>query len=168
MTETYLDAGAEKLDPKRVHEAFERALREGHLVPIVFASATTGVGIKHLLHVTASLLPSPLEGNPRPFMRGDEPLHTEFDANKPTIAHVFRVATDPHIGKLGIFRVHQGTVRSKTELYIDDQRKPLRVGHVMRLQGKEHKETDAIGPGEIGAVSKIDEIHFDGVLHEAR
>ena len=166
LTEKYLDAGAEKLDPIRIHDAFERGAREGHLVPIVYASATTGVGIKHLLHVTASLLPSPLEGNPRPFMRGDQPLQTEFDATKPTIAHVFRVATDQHIGKLGIFRVHQGVVRSKSELFIDDMRKPLRVGHVMRLQGKEHKETDVIGPGEIGAVSKIEEIHFDGVLHE--
>jgi elongation factor G len=166
LTEKYLDAGAEQLDPGRLHDAFEQALREGHLVPIVYASARTGVGIEHLLHVTASLLPSPLEGNPRPFVRGDQPLSTEFDATKPTIAHVFQVATDRHIGKLGIFRVHQGVVRHKSELYIDDGRKPLRIGHVMRLQGKEHKETDAIGPGDIGAVSKIDEIHFDGVLHD--
>ncbi len=166
LTEQYLEAGEEKLDPKRVHEAFERALREGHLVPIVYASATEGIGIKHLLHVTASLLPSPLEGNPRPFHKGDQPFHTEFDASKPTVAHVFQVYNDKHIGKLGIFRVHQGVVKSKSELYIDDQRKPLRIGHVMRLQGKDHKETEAVGPGEIGAVSKIDEIHFDGVLHE--
>lgn len=166
LTENYLEQGAEKLDPKAVHEAFEKALREGHLVPIVFASAVTGAGIEHLLHVAASLLPSPLEGNPRPFVRGDEPLATEFDAEKPTIAHLFRVATDPHLGKLGIFRVHQGVVRSRSELYIDDVKKPLRIGHVMRLQGKEHVETDAVGPGEIGAVSKLDEVHFDGVLHD--
>ena len=167
LTEEYLEAGADKLDPKRVHEAFERSLREGHLVPIVYASAKSGVGIQHLMHVMASLLPSPLEGNPRPFTRGGERLPTEFDASKPTIAHVFQVATDKHIGKLGVFRVHQGVVRSKSELYIDDYRKPLRIGHVLRLQGKEHSDTDVIGPGEIGAISKIDEIHFDGVLHEA-
>jgi elongation factor G len=166
LTENYLEAGEAKLDPARLHDAFERALREGHLVPIVYASAKNGVGISHLLHVTASLLPSPLEGNPRPFRCGAEPLHTEFDATKPTIAHVFRVETDKHIGKLGFFRVHQGVVRSKSELYIDDLRRPLRIGHVMRLQGKDHKETDVIGPGEIGAVAKVDEIHFDGVLHE--
>ena len=166
LMEKYLEAGAESLDPKRVHEAFEKALRESHLVPIVFASAETGAGIDKLLHVTASLLPSPLEGNPRPFVKGDQPLKTEFDANKPTIAHVFRVATDKHIGKLSVFRVHQGTVQARTELYINDQRKPIRLGHVMRLQGGEHKETQAIGPGEIGAVSKIDEIHFDAVLHD--
>jgi len=120
LTENYLEEGAERLDPKRLHEAFEKALCEGHLVPIVFASAITGSGIGHLLHVTASLLPSPLEGNPRPFVRGDDPLPTQFDPDKPTIAHVFRVATDPHIGKLGIFRVHQGCVRSRTERYMGD------------------------------------------------
>ncbi len=103
LTEKYLEAGAEKLDPKRLHDAFEQALREGHLVPIVYASAKTGVGIEHLLHVTASLLPSPLEGNPRPFMRGDQPLQTEFDATKPTIAHVFRVATDQAHRQAGDF-----------------------------------------------------------------
>ena len=167
LTEKYLEAGEATLEPAQLHDAFEEALREGHLVPIVFASAETGVGIQHLLHVTASLLPSPLEGNPRPFRRGDEPLHTEFDASKPTIAHVFRIETDKHVGKLGFFRVHQGVVKSRSELYIDDLRRPLRIGHVMRLQGKDHKETDAIGPGEIGAVAKIDEIHFDGVLHDS-
>jgi len=51
-------------------------------------------------------------------------------------------------------------------LFIDDSRKPLRIGHVMRLQGKELKETEVIGPGEIGAVSKVEEVHFDGVLHD--
>lgn len=165
MTE-YLEKGAEGLDPKRVHQAFEQALREAHLTPIVYASAKTGAGVDQLLHVVASLLPSPLEGNPRPFVRGDEPLTTEFDADKPTIAHVFRVTNEEHLGKLGVFRVHQGTVRARSEVYIDGDRKPLRIGHVMRLQGKEHVEADAIGPGEIGAVSKLDDIHFDGVLHD--
>lgn len=162
----YLENGGESLQPKRVHEAFEKALREGHLVPIVFASAKSGAGIKHLLHVTASLLPNPIEGNPRPVMKGEQRLRVEFDASKPTIAHIFQVAYDKHIGKLGIFRVHQGVVRGKSELFIDDQRKPLRVGHVMLLQGKDHQETDSIGPGQIGAIAKIDELHFDGVLHD--
>lgn len=166
LMEKYLELGASGLDPQQVHEAFEKALREGHLVPIVYASALTGAGIDKLLHVTASLLPSPLEGNPRPFVRGGEPLTTEFDATKPTIAHVFRVSTDKHIGKLSFFRVHQGVVRARAELFINDQRKSLRIGHVMRLQGKDHKETEAIGPGEIGAVTKIDDIHYDGVLHD--
>ena len=70
LTENYLEGGESELDPQKLHDAFEQALCESHLVPIVFASATTGVGINHLLHVTASLLPSPLEGNPRAVRSG--------------------------------------------------------------------------------------------------
>lgn len=166
LMEKYLEGGAESLDPAEVHAAFEKALREGQLVPIVFASARTGAGIDKLLHFTASLLPSPLEGNPRPFFRGDEPMATAFDAALPTVAHVFRVSADPHIGKLCLFRVHQGVVRARTELFANADRKPHRIGHLMRLQGKDHYEVEAIGPGEIGAVSKLDDIHTGAVLHD--
>ena len=166
LMEQYLEVGAEGLDPRRVHDAFEKALREGTLTPIVYASALTGAGIDKLLHVTASLLPSPLEGNPRPFVKGEQPLKTRCVADEPTIAHVFRVTTDKHIGKLSLFRVHEGYVAAGSELYLNNSKKALRIGHVMRLQGKEHRECPAIGPGEIGAVSKIEDIHFDGVLHD--
>ena len=165
LTELYLERGEGRLDHTRLHDAFERALREGHLIPIVYASAKTGAGIDRLLHVTASLLPNPLEGNPPPLVRSGQPFRTRFDPEMSTVAHVFRVSTDRHVGKLGIFRVHQGAVRAKSELFLDDQKKPLRIGHVTRLQGKTQTEAEAIGPGEIGAVVKVDEIHFNGILH---
>ncbi|MEL7472400.1 MAG: elongation factor G [Planctomycetota bacterium] len=169
----YLEEGSdENLDKGKVHDAFEAALRDGHLVPICYCSAKSGAGIEHLLHVFASLLPNPLEGNPRPFLRtpadsGDEvEFRAEPDPNQPVLAHLFKVTGDKHVGKLGVFRVHQGTVKAKSELILDDQKKPIRIGHVLKRQGKDQVEVDAIGPGDIGAIAKIDEVHFDGVLHQ--
>jgi len=72
LMETYLEHGAEGLDKDKVHGAFEQALREGHLVPICFVSAKAGVGVDDLLHIIASLCPSPEEGNPRTFLKGTE------------------------------------------------------------------------------------------------
>jgi len=169
---TYLDKGEEGLKPGAVHDALEQALREAHLVPICYCSAKEGAGCRDLLHVFASLLPDPLEGNPRPFMirereEGDETVyHAQADPSKPVIAHVFKVASDKHLGKMGVFRVHQGVVRTKMELHLDDQKKAVRVGHLVKRQGKEHVEVEALGPGDIGAVTKLEDIHFDGVLHE--
>lgn len=165
LTEIYLEQGAENLDHQRVHDAFERALREGHLVPIVFVSARSGAGVKQLLHVAASLLPNPLEGNPPQLVQGGQAVTIQPTADAPTLAHVFRISTDRHVGKLGIFRVLQGTVQGKSELYLDDQRKPLRIGHVARLQGKTQSDVERIGPGEIGAIAKLNEIYFNGILH---
>lgn len=168
----YLEDGDDSnIDKQQLHDAFEAALRDAHLIPIAFVSAQTGAGAEQLLHVFASLLPSPREGNPRPFLKRDaegneHEFHAEPDANKPVIAHIFKVTTDPFVGKLGVFRVHQGTVKSKSELIIGDQKKPIRVGHLLKRQGKESHEVDSLGPGDIGAIAKIDDVHFDAVLHE--
>ncbi len=167
----YFELGAEGLDKKKVHNAFEKALREGHLVPICFISAKVGTGVDALLDVIAHQLPGPLEGNPRTFTRtNDDDETSEFqpepDASKPLIAHIFKVASDPFVGKLGIFRVHQGIIKAKTEVKIGDGRKGVRIGALLRLQGKDHEDVTEAGPGEIIAVAKVDEIAHDLVIHE--
>ena len=166
LMEEYLEKGGGGLEKAKVLAAFRQALREGHLVPICYASAKSGAGAKELLHVFASLLPSPLEGNPRPFTTPDgTEVRPEPDAEKPLIAHVFTVASDPYVGRLGFFKVHQGTIRPKAELFIDDGRRSVRIGHLLRPQGKDNEEVEALGPGEIGVVAKVDEVHFNCVLH---
>jgi elongation factor G len=170
LMELYLEQG-EAIEPEQLHEPFERALREGHLVPICFASATAGTGITELLDVFVRLLPNPMEGNP-PLLYRDadgrrEVVRAEPVADKHVLAHVFKIMMDPYIGKMAVFRIHQGTVRRDSQLYIGDARQPFKVAHLFRLQGKEHIEVPQAGPGDICAVAKVDEIGFDAVLHDA-
>ena len=167
----YLEDGA---DPSAaaLHAPFEKALREGHLIPILFVSAKTGAGIQELLHVLASLAPSPVEGNPPPFYKGEpgdtsEPFQAEPDAGKHVLAHVFKVVADPYMGKIGIFRVHQGTVKKDAQLFVGSGKRPFKVAHLYQLQGKDSVEVDELLPGDIGAIAKVDEIEFDSVLHDS-
>jgi elongation factor G len=111
----YLEEGTDPTAAE-LHAPFEKALRAGHLIPILFTSARTGAGIQELLHVLASLAPNPAEGNPPPFYKGEpgnvtEPFQAAPDATKHVLAHVFKVIVDPYMGKVGVFRVHQGTVK---------------------------------------------------------
>ena len=165
----YLEQG--DIDAQELHEPFEQALREGHLVPICFVSARTGAGLRELLDVFEHLLPTPLEGNPPQFLKGEgdqaQPFATTPDPDKHVVAHVFKVAVDPFVGKLGVFRVHQGTVTRDSQLFIGDGRKPFKVGQLFMLRGKEHIPVDRCLPGDIGAVAKVDEITFDAVLHDS-
>ena len=167
----YLEDGA---DPSTadLHAPFEKALREGHLIPVLFTSAKTGAGIKELLHVLASLAPNPTESNPPPFYKGEpdgenEPFHAAPDADKHVLAHVFKVISDPYMGKISVFRVHQGTVKKDMQLFAGDAKRPFKVAHLYQLQGKATVEVDELLPGDIGAVAKIDEIEFDSVLHDS-
>ncbi len=169
FVERYLNDG--DVDPRELHAPLEEALRQGHLIPICFVSARNGAGVAELLDVFEALLPNPAEGNPPQFYQGEgeqaAELHAEPDPARHVIAHVFKVTVDPYVGKMGVFRIHQGTVTRDSQLYIGDGRKPFKVGHLFMLQGKEHVEVARGLPGDICAVAKVDEMHFDAVLHDA-
>ena len=165
----YLEQG--EVAPDQLHAPFEKALREGHLVPVCFVSARTGAGVAELLEVLVKLAPNPTEGNPPLFYKGEGDAAVEFrsepDPKKHALAHVFKVVVDPFVGKLGVFRVHQGTVTKDSQLFIGDGRKPFKVGHLFLLQGGKSVEIDRVVPGDIAAVAKVDEIGFDCVLHDS-
>jgi elongation factor G len=166
----YLEQG-EEISPEQLHDPFEQALREDHLVPICFCSAETGAGIPELAQVLLRLMPNPAEGNPPPFLKGEGADATRVvvkpDPSQHVIAHVFKVTIDPFVGKLGIFRVHQGTVKAGAQLLVGDARKPIKIAHLYQLQGKDHVEVSQAIPGDICGVPKIDELHFDAVLHDS-
>ena len=169
LVDRYLNDG--DVDPGELHAPLEQALREGHLVPVCFVSARTGAGVAELLDVIVKLLPHPGEANPPDFLRHEgaaaEPVHALPDPSLHVLAHVFKVTVDPYVGRMGVLRVHQGTITPGSQLYIGDGRKPFKVGHLFMLQGKAHIEVARAVPGDIVAVAKVDEIAFDAVLHDA-
>ena len=169
LMETYLEQG--EISAEQLHAPFEQALRDGHLVPVCFTSARNGAGVAELLDVIAKLMPNPAEGNPPLFYKGEGAdaveIRAEPDPKQHVLAHVFKIVIDPFVGKLAAFRVFQGTIRRDSQLFIGDGRKPFKVGHLFTLQGKENIETDACVPGDIAAVTKVEEITLDAVLHDS-
>ena len=166
LMEKFLEEG--EISPDELRGAFRTALGEGHLVPVCFVSAASGAGIELLLDVLARLMPSPSEANPRAFSAADgDSVEVGPDPDAAVLAEVFRVTIDPFVGKLSAFRIHAGTVTRDTQLHVDDGRKPFKVGHLFRLQGKDHVEIDEGVPGDICAVAKVDEIGYGAVLHTA-
>ena len=169
FVDRYLNDG--DIDASELHAPLEQALREGHLIPVVFTSAKSGAGVAELLDVVVKLLPNPTESNPPDFLHGEgesaQPMHAAPDPAQHVLAHVFKVTVDPYAGRMGIFRVWQGRVSKDSQLYIGDARKPFKVGHLFMLQGKTYVEVDEALPGDIAAVAKVDDIVFDAVLHDA-
>ncbi|MBI2993388.1 MAG: elongation factor G [Gammaproteobacteria bacterium] len=170
LMEVYLEQGA-VLTPEQLHDPFERALREDHLIPVCFVSAVTGAGVDQLLEIFARLMPNPMEGNPPEFLTGEgadaKPYAIVPDPSRHALAHVFKVSIDPFVGRLGVFRIHQGTITRDSQLFVGDGRKPFKVGHLLKLQGREHTELARGIPGDICAVAKVEELHFDAVLHDS-
>jgi elongation factor G len=169
FVERYLNDG--DIDASELHAPLEEAFRQGHLIPVCFVSARSGVGVRELLDAVVRLLPCPLEANPPQFLRGEgesaRPIQALPDPGRHVLAQVFKITVDPYVGKMGVFRIHQGTVTRDSLLFVGDGRKPFKVGHLFMLQGREHVEITQALPGDICAVAKVDALHFDAVLHDA-
>ena len=162
--ERYFEEGT--VDPRSLHPLITKALREGRIIPVCFVSAKNLIGIRDFMKVIIRHLPSPEEANDALFINPDgTPYPTTPDKDKPVIAQVFKVVNDPYIGKIGIFRVHQGTITKDTMLFVDENRKSVKAAHPLILQGKTTAETDRLSPGDIGALAKIDDIKYGSVLH---
>ena len=170
LMELYLEQG-EDMAPEQLHDAFEKALREGHLIPVCFTSAHTGAGIPEMLDIIARLMPNPTEGNPPPYIKGDGDdagtIAVSPDPKAHVLAHVFKIAIDPFVGRLGLFRIHQGTVTKDSQLFINEARKPFKIGHLLRVHGKDTSEISKGIPGDICGVAKIEDIGYDAVLHDS-
>ena len=164
MLERYLEEG--HVDPRLLHPLVTKALREGHVIPVCFVSAKNLIGIRDFMKVIIRHLPHPGEANEALFQKKDgSPFRTYPDKNLPVIAQVFKIVNDPFIGKIGVFRVHQGTIRRDSVLYVDDSKKPIKATRPLILQGKNTQETDLLSPGDIGALAKIDELQYGSVIH---
>ncbi len=167
---SYLEKG--EVTPEELHGPLERALREGHLIPVVFTSARTGAGIRELIDVIVQLLPNPTEGNPPVYVKTagngqGEDLRATPDPRQHALAHVFKIEIDPYIGRLAVFRVHQGRLTPGGQLFVGAGRKPIKPGHLYMLRGKTQTEVSEALPGDICAIAKVDEIQFDQVLHDS-
>ena len=170
LMELYLEQG-QALKPDQLHDPFEKSLREGHLVPVCFVSARTGAGIPELLEVFERLMPNPLEGNPPLFLQGEGDDVKEVvitpDPMAHALAHVFMVNIDPFKGRLGVFRIHQGKIRPGNQLFVGDARKPIKVNQLLKLNGGTHTKINEGVPGDICAIPRVDEAHYDAVLHDS-
>jgi elongation factor G len=170
LMELYLEQD-EDISLEQLHDPFERALRNNHLIPVCFVSAETGAGLRQLLRILSQLMPSPLEGNPPEFYTTNgEDKAIKLNAADPSahfVGHVFKVTVDPYVGRLTAFRVHQGTVKTGGQVFIGDKRKGVKLAHIYRMQGKDLEEVPSAIAGDLCAVAKIEDLKFDDVLHSS-
>jgi elongation factor G len=137
--------------------ALRKAIASGTLVPVLAAAATRLIGIQPLMDLIVEEFPSPADVGA---VEGTE-VKTKAagtraaDPKAPFAALVFKTISDPHVGKLSVFRVYSGTLRSDSQVFNATRGTRERVGHIGWLQGKTQKAMDALGPGEIGVVAKL-------------
>lgn len=168
LMELYLEG--EDIPEEQLQKAFKQALRDGHLIPICFTSGTDGAGISELLSVMTQLMPNPTEGNPTRLVErqdGEAAASVSADPSGNVVGHVFGVVEDQFKGRMGMVRVHQGTMRSGSQVYVDGERKSMKVQHLNKLLGEKQSEIDAVVAGDICAIPRAEDVHYNSIVHDS-
>jgi elongation factor G len=162
----YLEEGS--LDEAEMVKALRAGVNQGKIVPVLCAAASKGIGSQSLLELIVHEFPSPADRGVvgGTDLKAKQAGSREPDPKAPVTALVFKTLSDPHIGKLSLFRVCSGTLRADSTLFNPGRGSRERMGHVSWLQGKTQKNVEGLGPGEIGVAQKLKETQTGDTLCE--
>ena len=154
LADRYLSG--EQLSVDEVISGVRTAVLAGELVPILAtSSAPEAIGVEEFLETTRSFLPSPVDGKKARLLKGTEAAEYEVDPTAPLAAFVFKTTADPFVGKLSVFRVYQGSVKSNSETWNSTKEQSERIGQLYLPKGKNQENVNEITAGDIGAIGKL-------------
>jgi elongation factor G len=163
LMERYLEG--EEIAHEEIVTALKRGVTEGHLFPVTCGVATRNLGTNRLLDALVEDLPSPRMRGALPALDGNgEAIEVAPDEDGPLVAYVFKTTADPYAGRINIFRVYSGTLRSDSQAVNVGRHQKERIGQIGQPLGKDLKPVPELGAGDIGAVAKLKETRAGDVL----
>lgn len=151
LTMKYLEG--EEITKEELIAALRRATIAGTLVPVLCGSALKNKGVQAMLDAVITFLPSPLD-IPAPVginPETDESITRNVDDSAPFSALVFKIVSDPFVGRLSYLRVYSGTLNKGSSVENSTKDKTERVGRLLRMHANHREDIDEIRAGDICA-----------------
>lgn len=155
LLDKYFNDG--ELSDQEIYSGLINGCSRGEIAPVMCGSAYTGIGVETLLEDIVECFPSPVElgGEKAKDLCTGEKIQVKVDSDAPVSAFVFKTIADPFVGKLSLFKVMSGTMKSDMTVYNSNKEKNEKIGTMYFLKGKNQMATGSIIAGDIGAVSKL-------------
>jgi elongation factor G len=145
----------EEITTEELYAALRIAVINNKLVPVLCGTALRNKGVQPLLDAVVRYLPSPLDVAA---VQGVDPDDTEVtlerkpSVNEPFAALVFKIMTDPFIGRLAYVRVYSGRLEAGSTVYNSNNKRRERIGRLVQMHADKREEIDACDAGDIAAV----------------
>ncbi len=153
MMEKFLEGTEPTVE--ELHAAIRRATLASAVNPILTGSAFKNKGVQPMLDAVVRYLPSPLDIEAiKGHKPGDESveIYRQPDSAAPFASLAFKIAADPHLGKLTYIRVYSGTLNTGTAVLNSVKGRKERIGKIYRMHANKREEIASVGAGEIVAV----------------
>jgi elongation factor G len=167
LTLKYLEG--EEITTEELKAALRKAVIHGQAYPVFCGSSLRNKGVQIVLDAVIDYLPSPLD---IPAVRGTNPgsgqeIERLTDDDEPLSALVFKIVTDPYVGRLAYFRVYSGKVIQGTMVYNSTKDRRERIGRLIRMYADRREDVNEILAGDIGAVLGLKESFTGDTLCDA-
>ena len=145
----------EKYTVADLHATIRRATLADKITPVLTGSAFKNKGVQPMLDAVVAYLPSPLDIDA---IKGFKPDNEEIEITRqpsdsePLSALAFKIATDPHLGKLTYVRIYSGTMEAGSQVLNSTKDRKERIGKIYRMHANKREEIAKVGAGEIIAV----------------
>ncbi|MBM3705865.1 MAG: elongation factor G, partial [Actinobacteria bacterium] len=156
----------ENIEQSSLNAVLKSAVTECKVIPAFAVSSGRNFGIDILMDYINSLLPSPLEIKPLKVKESGKNTEAEIKPSQdgPVVGYVFKTMADPYIGKMSVFRVFSGTIKTGASYHVSSTRNTYKFANLFKLQGKEQADLSEVTCGDITAVSKIMDISNDATI----
>lgn len=160
----YLE-GAE-ISPEEIKAGLRKGVITGKIVPILCGTALKNKGVQPLLDAVVSYLPAPTDVPPVTGFNSQtqEDEAREANENSPFCALVFKITTDPHVGKLTYLRVYSGVLQKGDTVYNSKTRKHERIGRLMQMHANKREELQTVYAGDIAAAIGLKDLSTGDTL----
>ena len=157
VMEAYLEKGDLTADELRA--AIRRQVVAGAFVPVLCGTAFKDKGIQPLLDAIGLYLPAPTDRPPveATDLKSGEKVTRRQDPAEPLAALVFKIATDPYVGRLYFVRVYSGVLKKGANAFNPRTKKRERIMKIVRLFADQQIEVDHLAAGDIGALVGLKE-----------
>ncbi len=160
LMERYL--GGEDVSAEEWQSGLVAAVKSCSVFPVLYAAGEKDIGTAELLDAIVELVPNASESLGRTCSKpadGDaepEQVPVATDVDSPLCGFVFRVASDPYVGKLSYVRIFSGSLAANGTFYNPNSRKMEKAGKFVRLQGKEQEAVESAVAGDVIALVKVE------------
>ena len=152
LMERYLN-GDEKFTPEELRKTLRKGVLQCKIFPVLCGSSYKNKGVQTMLDAVCDYLPSPLDVPP--LMGHDittgEPKERKADDKAPFSALMFKIQSDPFVGKLIYFRVYSGVLKAGDTVMCGNNRNTERVGRILRMHANQREEVKEVYAGDIAA-----------------
>jgi elongation factor G len=151
LMERYLEG--EEITIEELMEALREATVNSHVTPVLCGTALRNKGIQRVLDAVVNYLPSPLDVPP---IEAQNPETGEIELrhpndDEPLAALVFKIVTDPYVGKLAYFRVYSGVLTSGSTVMNTAKGRKERIGRILRMHADRREDLTEVHAGDIAA-----------------